>query len=1633
MDEPEWSAEDLDSGGNWDSLILGSIATNLTQLKTWDQTIKELVQNADDANATEISFDVNDTGLIVTNNQRLTYCNFPKDSYRHCDFKSQTKNDYCDAHAIKTLSSQNKKKNSETTGKFGIGFVSIFLFTDQPTISSGNLRMTFLPAQGTVPVKIVPEKQQGTVLTLPWALNPDSPVRLGLEKPAIQLNQIPGIVSEIIQSCVRSFLFVKNLKEIRVSLNSNTKLLLNRVENDHEIVITDRLTGESTSWLLLKSDKNSSAKLEALKNINPNFASRRTEFEILIPRVSSASFEGLLYATLATNQRTYLPLHINADFFPDTSRNNLSFHDRGNEQDPAALWNRSVIFESAKFLASNISNIQDLIGNAVVWDLLKGSYLIAKRRTNDLLPECFDYFWREVHVAARESKILENQSGALCLPTEISILNPHKEEHQSILNTLGIFYQRRTSALDIEICMEIGSIEINQNRIFNSLKVRESLGNLEEILLTENNLECLYSLIESTFKRESVLIDELSKIPIWLTSENRFFNLEVLRRISSTHNAELFADIFPMIKIASSKFLGYANLYQEIALVTGDYLVTILSQDEGQQFMSSNFFKADSVQAFEFLFKCISCAHLREDSKERLKRIPFWPHSSGSHTNLLNSTLPGSFTDPIGVGQLLDREKLGQATSSILIQFLGVKELSLDVYVLDLLPTYFASQLLDAQQAYLLLLQFSDHQKSLSPQALQRIKDFPFVVCRSGLVLRPTDCLYPVESIQKVCSEKHFNYVDSDSHSSLNASESAQLKEFLKLSGVIFEVTFDLLIQSWLSLQENSVERSLEISRFTEIAEGFLNLWQKQGRNARPLLGNASLSALLWPCTENCGVWHSTAQLIQNRWSKTLCAAEGIHSVGLSFSRRSSDLIEEVFGIRSKPLIRDIHTHLAHCVATSKHPGETFYKYLNWLAKEGDSFDLQEISNLRNSELIFHEGIFWVPRDIYLEIPRNLEFMAAYVLYVDSIPKGLELLWDALAIGTLSEKDIARYFLRMKADIREDVQPNNALTNYMKALSTIGNAFTSGESWALDYLNEFQTENNLLTFSGAWVKPELGVIADNDEWANALKDEYASSLVRVESAAYEFLIAAGSKRLTEALKVHEESLEISGSPDAQLTRSFQERSDEIYALLANQIIDSPGGSMQLYENTVQKLERIQSLKINPVASIQVRVTLDISGRFESREISNAPPLYLSKSNSVIYVRNGKEPILSVFTAILYEFIPKLTSDQILDSASKFLVIMKIEQAELMAWLKNNGFLKHDISIKKRADLMPTRLKLNNAPEEGEDASDEEVDFDRTASLDGEKELPAYSPVESEDADVNDLRIPSDSLKNDGSERESSQRTLENQRPDSTANFGKNAQTLKDLLKASDSSGSDKYTSNQSEIESGSSSANRSRSGGQNQSNHGRRRRSGFAHVEAEKGDGLGNVHNSEVDKAGIAWVKAKEWEIHRSVTDMNETERNHKGFDLISVSDVDRNDIRLIEVKSCAGSWPELGVGLSRAQFEISILKGFQSWMYVVENALEPDDKKRLHRIQNPWDNIRSVYFDPGWRDLAIASPHQNPISLVKGLRVRHIDSRLGWIASDPKWQGQTVQCLVLFDDNSTEELITWNEDIIEVVMSDDD
>src|SRR5262249_22035403 len=108
-------------------------------------------------------------------------------------------------------------------------------------------------------------------------------------------------------------------------------------------------------------------------------------------------------------------------------------------------------------------------------------------------------------------------------------------------------------------------------------------------------------------------------------------------------------------------------------------------------------------------------------------------------------------------------------------------------------------------------------------------------------------------------------------------------------------------------------------------------------------------------------------------------------------------------------------------------------------------------------------------------------------------------------------------------------------------------------------------------------------------------------------------------------------------------------------------------------------------------------------------------------------------------------------------------------------------------------------------------------------------------------------------------------------------------------------------------------------------------------------------HRNEIEEAAIRFVLDSE---HNLVP----TLYGNPGFDLYERNGADE-EIRWVEVKGMSGYWKGREVVLTDTEFKCAGQHGKDYWLYVVENAANPD-LRRLYRIQDPAGNARNFKFD---------------------------------------------------------------------------
>lgn len=203
-----------------------------------------MIQNADDAEGvTEISFNVTKDALIVENDGKFSDCGRSEDG-EYCLTES-TKDHKCDFHRFRSVSSQDKRQQKDTTGAFGIGFYVVYQITDRPElISSGHHwiieewrsedeRIESCPGCDKCQKPDLP----GTRFILPWARNPETEFRKKLNLEAVDDAKIRDLLQTLDRALPLAMLFLKKVKRIQLEENGKIRKHIERLEESNSLIV----------------------------------------------------------------------------------------------------------------------------------------------------------------------------------------------------------------------------------------------------------------------------------------------------------------------------------------------------------------------------------------------------------------------------------------------------------------------------------------------------------------------------------------------------------------------------------------------------------------------------------------------------------------------------------------------------------------------------------------------------------------------------------------------------------------------------------------------------------------------------------------------------------------------------------------------------------------------------------------------------------------------------------------------------------------------------------------------------------------------------------------------------------------------------------------------------------------------------------------------------------------------------------------------------------------------------------------------------------------------------------------------------------------------------------------------------
>lgn len=1583
--------------GSYTANLLGNIRSHLAGLQGYDVMALELIQNADDAKAEEIIFDITDRGLLVRNSGRFTYCG---DLHtRPCGFMAS--NNYsCDYHRIADVGSGGKLSKGENIGRFGIGFVSTYQVTDHPEIRSSGIKLTLHPEEGQWFIEPFDEPE-GTSFFLPWAGDPNTEARLALGVSHVAPSHIDQLTEDFQTVLRNSLLFLRHVRKAEVLRNGKLLLAcdLERGEGS-DLIVSFRPSGEVEQWHILRTDAADAAKRLFATHPRLEALDRSTKISIGLRIDPAPLTEGLLYAFLPTEQTTGLPLHINADFFPESDRKALIFAGHQHEQ----TWNEMLVDAAAAELARDPEGLLKMLGHVQFWQIVGRAYELSSKLASH--PACFRRFWERLKATGTQAQIALAQDGSFQRPSGVFLARAALDASQAkALIELG----GRLASEDLRSFYtamgQLGAPILTLERLVGLLEGATAQQVAGETQIDEQRLENFYrplwSIVNDLLPDAGTAspsinsaVQRLVALPFVVTEDLYAVTINQSYVAPSSKDAQRVAELLPRLAIASHHLLECSKIARLIrSLELGAVTSHISSMCASEPVADVLSVEPKDLRDLYALFADLDRpGSVDKTVYQALRGLPIWLSSRGL-IPANQALLPGDFTDPTGHADLLDTAVLTESARDFLTGKLGVQTQTIEAFVRTVLPSFFNDAgPLDETKYARLITELASHTTLVNDESIRRLLgSLPIVPTQDGRWSQPTNTYRRTEELVKVLGEARHLWLDA---SRLPSTRSVQT--FIDSLGIRRSPIARHLVDRMLTLAEKYVP-SEEARRAS--AEAFYVLCDNYEEwKDKEFFGGAITDlrdAACFPAEGDSEDWHTADSLYAPYRADAFRSQANI----LDFrntARLKTELLEEL-GVSINPETRLVISHLQHCVATGMPPHVSVYQVLNERAQRDDSL----VASLAGARCIYVESaktfvrpnqLYWSPQQLgrfAFTIPGNLEsFKPLFTaIGVKNAPDGRDFSDILLDI-------VGEYFEQSKTLIG----PDRAVYDICLAGTCSADA---QEQFSQNDLRRLREAPSILNIKGQPTHPDEVLMQDSEWHAGFFGGELDRALCKPPPELWFFVEKLGVRRLSESARVTLEFVDGPESEETSLADKLMERLD----ILARLLHDKPSVVRAKIRKAFGELKAVSYDVVRIQASVHV-----------GDDEVHAPPasvqaFYDIEKQRLILARPVGDRIWShVLNALFHQLMPEESGSEVskLTLSVRPLIGMSVEEAHRELTDAGIPYLDADPIGGDAQDL--TSRDLNDI---GDGSSPVEKGDTRPA---GESVGEAQSET--------GARAP---------ERESTSRRAgesghQPQETPSEPQKGTNAPDESPGTRAPNQPSPPTERGDGSGTPSGERRARKPRAKHKEQWD--RRllsyvRKKPDVQGEAEA-DGSPSEHNLGVEVVARAAVCSYEKSRGRLPEQMAQT---HPGYDIISRNPLTGEE-RFIEVKGVNGEWNKTGVGLSRLQFSNAQDYGDRFWLYVVEFVGDPQHM-RVHPIQSPATQVTSFMFDGNWRD-AVADERADPaLPFIAGAKVKHQQWGRGQIVT-MELRGSTRVMSIDFETHGR-RTVTLNLQMMSVVEEDDD
>lgn len=1542
--------------GSYTANLLGNIRGHLAGLQGYDIMALELIQNADDAKAHSVTFDITDDALIVWNSGSFTYCG---DMTKTCRFLQE--NGYsCDFHRIADVGSGGKLAKSENIGRFGIGFVSTYQVTDHPEIHSSGIKLQLIPEEAQYECSTIPE-EAGTKFVLPWARDPASVGRREIGATAVRAGDINQLELELLAVLRRSLLFLRHIKKAEVRRNGRVLLCCELERPDESSLILTYSPEQSIErWHIIRGDAVEEAahlaeEHELLKTLN-----RSSKFSIALNMDAEYPKKGLLYAFLPTEQSTGLPLHINADFFPEADRKALIFS--GNQH--ARYWNEMLIQAAAKELARDPVALSQMIGAESLWRIIHQAFQIAHDDAG--YPASFNYFWSELKDTVPTSRVLPDTCDELHMPGETFLPkgSSFSEEQKLALGRLNVRIVNEALSPYRNTLTKVGVSILTLEQLVPILSEKLSTISTNGYRTTEEFVEKfwipLWSLIDELVPSRFIknrTVEQLKSIR-FLVSEDLYTVSAIdalqCKRVTDTPTASRLLKNIYVCHHKITEYSNISNLVKDLDLqAVAKHLSTQIPQYGIGHCLRAE--EGDLRDLYDF-FADIDAIHYSSDEVySKLRGLPIWSSSQGLIKASI-ALLPGNFEDPTGKAALLDTRILSAKARTFVSEKLGVKTQSISAFVERALPTFFdESGPLDEDRYGILIRELSSHPELLDhTNALKTLKSLPILPTQDGGWSKPCSIYARTEQLEEVLGNVKHLWLD---FSKLPVAQS--VKNFVESLGVLQTPAAKDLVERLQSLAESGKpdEATKKLS-----AETFYTLCEISHQKLE--LGDISeaLSALrtsrCLPAKGDSSDWYYPCDLYAPYRSEGFDSQAAI--LDFRNTARLKTEVLEAIGVKTKVPTSLVVSHLQHCMTHGSQPHETCYRILNERAKEDE-----DVAQLKGSPCIYvsqvnafekPSKIYWSPQQLgrfAYRVPSNLESLHDFfdVVGVKDSPEAEELIEILLEIVT-------EYFEQSKPITGAD----SAV--YQSCLKILSDAQRIGELED-DTLGPLQRAPSIVNLNSYFVHPDEVLLHDSEWLSSFFGGNIDAALCKLDPEFWSLAYALGVERLSSKCELKLDSVTGNKQPEENVAAAISSRARVIQRLF----LEKPRATQEQVRST------FSNLTVHSVEKIYLQAIVEIDGQEIQAPLSTANAFFQQSTRELIVTRPINDGSwATILASILHHLMPEESGGSISSFTLNLTSLLHMSPEVAESHLTNCGYpLLPDEPDTGLYDLTSQELgEIGHSSTEQK--PDHEIQEPNTNAHQGDE---ITGPTGQRDEAPFKKRSGKDSR-------------------------GKTGENLQDT----DSEKTDYPAETFTPSESDSRRSNKPKQRAKHKEQWDRRLLSYVNKKAPSEHDDTksSNEHNLAIEVIARRAVCNFEKRRGRVPTEMPQT---HPGYDIESV-DPETGESRMIEVKGVNGEWNQTGVGLSSLQFDYAKKYTDSYWLYVVE-FVSDSDNIRVHPIQDPASQVTSFMFDRNWRDAAIEEVEDPTASFIPGAWIQDQNQGTGEIIAVQK-RGAVKMLTVQFE-----------------------